>query len=253
MPDMEDNNRDARKFSKTITDAMRTEDNTPDTPDWFMLHEAGFGDFADSHNHKDHEEQVPFGMWRCSGCGKIIRDDWSSCPHCHTSKNGNPSRTINDDMYSKNSSGAQVPSWFTPHVVVKDDAPQKTMPQQPPTSYGRHQQPSVAEIPQNISYNLEVGRLSAKPAYTIGGSPSAKFLKFLGIFLFIVGLIVAFSGSWVISELSYYAEEEFSFVVFAKTYTLYVVAGSFSLCAAELLENVKRIADSLTKIEITKD
>lgn len=85
-----------------------------------------------------------------------------------------------------------------------------------------------------------------KPAKNIGGSNAASFIRILAWILWIGGVILALTSSNVTVVERYGTSTEFSFQLFFTTLFTYGIFGGLAMCAAELFENVQRIADALT-------
>ena len=159
---------------------------------------------------------APAGMWECPNCGRNIRDDWDSCPHCHTSKKGN-----------------------SPIFSEPTERSYKT------SSPAKHEKEKAS-----------VETYITEPSNTVGGSWAAKFLKFIGWLMIILGILVAWhagNAEQVYSSLyGYSSRSEFDVWAFIIAYIPYLLGGAFSLCVSELFENIQRIADSLSKMKTTK-
>lgn len=159
---------------------------------------------------------TPAGMWECPNCGRNIRDDWDSCPHCHTPKKGS------SPIFSEPTERSYKTSSPVKHEKEK------------------------ASVETYIT----------EPSNTVGGSWAAKFLKFIAVLLIVLGIFVAWQAGNIEKTYNLYSGSrtfsEFSFVAFIIAYIPYLLGGAFSLCASELFENIQRIADSLSKMKTTK-
>ena len=114
-----------------------------------------------------------------------------------------------------------------------------------PSSFTRHEQPTSTKE-----------EYITRPANTTGDSWAAAFLKILAVILFILGIVVAIKAGNIEKTYDlYYSSRtysEFSFWAFLIAYIPYLLGGAFTLCASELFENIKRIADSLESLKTVK-
>lgn len=86
-------------------------------------------------------------------------------------------------------------------------------------------------------------------------SGSAVFVKVLAFILWIGGLIVSIVNANVVTGVDRWGDPKttFSFITFFSSFVVYGVLGGFMFCMAEVIQNIKNIADSLRGFKATKE
>ncbi len=83
-----------------------------------------------------------------------------------------------------------------------------------------------------------------KPKRRLSTSPAAVFCVILGLITIFGGVYYSYKTADAISNSKYNVE------LFLKTFMVFGIGGGFLLCMAELLQNVKSIADSLKGFDV---